>query len=85
MDMQPNQRIGTFGEELVGLEFNPSKRPDVDKAKRLCSDHADLVNDSFRLPGGGYNPAVRDIIYTTAIGAFLTAQMLVVKLLTFRR
>ena len=35
----------TFGEKLVGLNFNPSNDDRVSKAKRLCAELADLLND----------------------------------------
>jgi hypothetical protein len=33
----------TFGEKLVGLNFNPSNDDKVSKAKRLCAELADLL------------------------------------------
>ena len=40
-----SQRGLTFGELLVGLDFNPSGRPDVNEAKQLCARLANMVND----------------------------------------
>lgn len=35
----------TFGEKMVGLDFNPGKSPDVDKLKRAYARAIDLMND----------------------------------------
>ncbi len=39
------KREMTFGEKLVGITFNPAKDDKVAKAKQLCADLADLLND----------------------------------------
>ena len=68
----------TFGEQLVGLTFNPSGNERVLKAKQLCAELADLVNDNYT------DNDLRDILYTHTIGEILNAQMNVVKLLTLK-
>ena len=85
----------TFGEKLVGLNFNASNDKDVQKAKELCAELADLLKsvrdrkkqEAHNREQNGYT--LDDItldynIYTQAIGEILTAQMLVVKSLTFK-
>ena len=34
----------TFGERLVGLTFNPSGDPKVNRAKQLCAELVDLIH-----------------------------------------
>ena len=77
----------TFGQQLVGVTFNPSKREDVNKAKRLSADLIDLVADNYN--DLTKNEAlktswVRNVLRTAAINAVVTAQMAVVKILTWK-
>jgi hypothetical protein len=68
----------TFGQLLVGLNFNPSKDPRVEKVKRMCAELIDLMNDT-RTPNDDY---LKNVIFKHAMGEVLNAQMNVVKLLT---
>lgn len=70
----------SFGQQLVGLDFNPSGDPRVIKAKQLCADLADMVNDHDQQSQEKTRLGI--IIREDAIGEILKAQMLVVKLLT---
>ena len=76
----------TFGEALVGLTFNPSGEDKVAKAKALCAELADLLNDSYdnAAPGTEDHRPLYEILFTKAIGDILDAQMNVVKVLTFK-
>ena len=70
----------TFGEKLVGITFNPSADDKVGKAKRLCADLADLLNDDFESNTVG----LKRTLFIHAIGEILNAQMNVVKVLTLK-
>jgi len=70
----------TFGEQLVGLTFNPSGDPKVQRAKELCAELADLVKPEMNATA---NPLKRMLSEHT-IGEILNAQMNVVKVLTFK-
>lgn len=41
---QNNARQPTIGEYRVGITFNPSNNPDVDKIKRAAADLIDIIN-----------------------------------------
>ena len=69
-----------FGDLLVG-KFNPSEDPRVERVKELCSELAEILKDSYQT--SDKNP-VTSIIFDQAVGAILTAQMLVVKVVTFK-
>lgn len=71
----------TFGEILVGLDFNPSNDNKVHKAKRLCADLADLLYDELKTRE---SCEISHILYSTTIGKILDAQMNVVKLITLK-
>ena len=72
----------TFGQLLVGLNFNPSKDPKVEKAKKLCAELADLLMEDRKEKGYSQIPSN---LFDHAIGEILNAQMNAVKVLTFNK
>lgn len=81
--MEESQRPQTFGEQLVGLTFNPSGNPEVQRAKELCAELADMVDIIARKNNLRAYP-LSDSLYTHTIGQILNAQMNVVKLITLK-
>lgn len=73
------QKQYTLGERLVGLNFNPSKDPNVNEAKQLCARLADLLMEQKR-----ESEFLTDALLQHTIGEILNAQMNVVKLLTLK-
>lgn len=71
----------TFGEKLVGLNFNPSNDDKVSKAKRLCAELADLLNDDR---AERETTQLESLLFPQTVGKILDAQMNVVKLLTLK-
>lgn len=71
----------TFGEKLVGISFNPSNDYRVDKAKQLCAELADLLNDHNELIEKSQDS---QRLFSHAVGEILNAQMNVVKVLTYK-
>lgn len=71
----------TFGEQLVGITFNPSGDPKVQRAKVLCAELADLLNDHHEKK---WSSQLEQILFNHTIGEILNAQMNVVKALTFK-
>lgn len=71
----------TFGEKLVGMSFNPSGDPKVQRAKELCAELADLLQDHV---SGKESWPLEQQLYNHTIGEILNAQMNVVKVLTFK-
>ena len=72
----------TYGEQLVGISFNPSNNEKVDRIKRLCAELADIVNEHQIGKGGKSN--LQHHLYINTIGEILNAQMNAVKLITFK-
>jgi hypothetical protein len=72
----------TFGERLVGITFNPSGDPKVQRAKELCAELADLLNNNRQKDIEGL--FIEHSIFSAAITDILKAQMMVVKSLTFK-
>lgn len=71
----------TFGEKLVGITFNPSGDPKVQRAKELCAELADLVSDEYNSRENTY---LVKVLYDHTLAEILNAQMNVVKVLTFK-
>ena len=75
------QRQSTFGEKLVGLNFNPSNADKVGKAKKLCAELADLLNEHNQESD---STQFSQRLFSHAICEILNAQMNVVKVLTLK-
>lgn len=75
-------RPQSFGEELVGLGFNPSGDPKVQKVKELCAELADLMHK--HIAEKSINTALELVLYNKVIGDILDAQMNSVKVLTLK-
>ncbi len=71
----------TFGEQLVGITFNPAGDPKVLKAKQLCAELADLLNDHNNESD---STQFSQRLFSHAVGEILNAQMNVVKVLTLK-
>lgn len=71
----------TFGQQLVGLTFNPSGDPKVQRAKELCAELADILDGHVKttLPTD-----LSRMLAGHAVGEILNAQMCVVKVLTLK-
>ena len=80
-DQPTGTRELSFGEKLVGLQFNPANDSKVDQAKRLFAQAADLIHDDHK--GEGATDQY-DELYHHTIGEILNAQMNVVKVLTLK-
>jgi len=72
----------SFGEQLVGLNFNPSALPNVDRVKTICAELADIVESNRRIPD--QNTSLKELLYPGIINSILEAQMNAVKYLTLK-
>lgn len=73
-------RIPSFGEQLVGLDFNPSGNPEVQRLKEIFAEAAEIIKKNYeaeRLP-------LKSMIFDHAAMQILSAQMAAVKLVTFK-
>lgn len=77
----PSSYPKSFGECLVGITFNPSSDDKVAKAKRLCAELMDLVDNEL---GDRETSILGAILYNHTVGEILNAQMNVVKVLTLK-
>lgn len=76
-----NRLHPTFGEKLVGLDFNPSGDEKVIKAKQLSAELADLLYDHYI---STQSSEIRNLLYSQAMSKILDAQMNVVKIITLK-
>lgn len=77
----------TYGQQMVGLTFNPSGDDMVAKAKQLMAQAIDLVEEAHaEKTDGGNNMCSREtaIFRTNAVIETVTAQMAIVKYLTWK-
>ena len=75
------QETMSYGQKLVGLTFNPSGDPKVQRAKELCAELADLLHDDFTSKEHSY---LSSTLFDHTVGEILNAQMNVVKVLTLK-
>ena len=68
----------TFGQKAVGVRFNPSGMSEVDEVKQTF---ADIIDKIEQRPGQTY---LANTFKGMAIRATITAQMAVVKFLTWQ-
>ena len=68
----------TFGQKLVGVDFNPSKNPKVDRLKELFAEAADIVHEQW-LADYIAQSNTTNLLYQHTIGEILNAQMNSVK------
>jgi hypothetical protein len=72
------------GEQLVGINFDPSSNVDVDTIKRACAYLIDVVEKHREEHGQhGTLTANRELLMNHAIGEVINAQRNVVKAITF--
>lgn len=71
----------SFGEKLVGITFNPSNDDKVSKAKSLCAELANLINDEN---DARETSQFSQRIFSHAVMEILNAQMNAVKFLTLK-
>jgi len=78
--------VMSFGQQLVGLSFNPSGDPKVQRAKELCAELADLLNEhqENKSKNDEKTSFMEAQLFSHTIGEILNAQMCVVKVLTFK-
>lgn len=83
----PIERPATFGEKAVGITFNPSGNDEVYEAKFLAAKQIDLLEKvhSDKTDGGNAMSSwTRNVFRTAAFNAICSAQMALVKYLTWK-
>ena len=74
-------RVPSFGEQLIGVEFNPSNQDDVAKVKMMFAEIAEILKQNYT--GESKHP-LKSLLFDHAVGEIVNAQMSVVKVLTLK-
>lgn len=79
-------REQTFGEKAVGITFNPSGADEVHEAKMLAAKQIDLLEKvHIKLTNDSANTSwVRNVLRTQAFNLLVSAQMALVKYITWK-
>jgi hypothetical protein len=75
-------KVLSFGELLVGIEFNPSNDDRVARVKSLMAEAANIMLEEYN--EGGKSP-LKSLLFDHAVGEIVSAQMAVVKVITFKK
>ena len=81
------ERPQTFGEKAVGITFNPSGADEVYEAKILAAKQIDLlekVHNKVTDDGKAMSSWVRNVLRTQAFNLLVSAQMALVKYITWK-
>ena len=80
------ERPQTFGEKAVGITFNPSGSDEVYEAKMLAAKQIDLLEKvHIKLTNDSANTSwIRNVLRTQAFNLIVSAQMALVKYLTWK-
>jgi hypothetical protein len=74
-------KVLSFGELLVGIEFNPSNDDKVAKVKSLMAEAANIMLESYEQDG---KSPIKSLLFDHAVGELVSAQMAAVKVVTFK-
>lgn len=83
-EMEQEERQLTFGEQLVGVNFNPGGHEKVNRLKEIFAEAADILQDTYVADNLGGMP-LSDVLYKHALGEVLNAQMCAVKVVTLKK
>ena len=72
-------KVLSFGELLVGIEFNPSNDDKVAKVKSLMAEAANIMLEAYDSEG---KSPIKSLLFDHAVGEIVNAQMAVVKVIT---
>jgi hypothetical protein len=74
-------KILSFGELLVGIEFDSTNEDKVTKVKNLMAEIANIVLEEYNAEG---KSPIKSLLFDHAIGEIVSAQMAAVKVITFK-
>jgi hypothetical protein len=74
-------KVPSFGEQLIGVEFDPSSSDEVTKVKSMFAEIAEIMKTNYQ--GNNRHP-LKSLLFDHAVGEIVNAQMSVVKVLTMK-
>jgi hypothetical protein len=75
-------KVLTFGEELIGIEFNTENDSEVFKVKKMIAEVLNILKEDYNKEEK--SPA-KSFLFDHALGELISAQMAVVKVITFKK
>lgn len=73
-------RIKSFGEILIGIDYTQPEENDVYQVKKQFAELTDKLKDNYN----ENRSPTKSLLFDHAIGELVSAQMAVVKVLTFK-
>lgn len=74
-------KVPSFGEQLIGVEYNPESEDQVIKIKSMFAEIAELMKKDYT--ENNKHP-LKSLLFDHAVGEIVNAQMAVVKLITLK-
>lgn len=74
-------KVPSFGEQLIGVEYNPTSEDQVIKIKSMFAEIAELMKKDYT--ENNRHP-LKSLLFDHAVGEIVNAQMAVVKLITLK-
>jgi hypothetical protein len=74
-------KIPTFGEQLIGIEYQPESEDLVIEIKSKFIEIAELIKKDYQGPS---RHPLKSLLFDHAVGEIMNAQMAVVKLITLK-
>jgi hypothetical protein len=79
--MMNEYKVPTFGEQLVGVDFNPCGSDEVKEVKQLFAKIVNILENNYKEKN---KHPLKSLLFDHAIGEVLNAQMNVVKVITLK-
>ena len=74
-------KIPSFGEQLIGITYNPESENTVIKVKSMFAEIAEIMKKDYT--ENNRHP-LKSLLFDHAVGEIVNAQMAVVKLITLK-
>jgi hypothetical protein len=74
-------KILSFGEQLVGVEFDQDNEGAVAKIKELMAEVTNIMLEEYNKNG---KAPIKSLLFDHAVGEIVSAQMAAVKVITFK-
>jgi len=75
-------KVLTFGEELIGIEFSTEDESETFKVKKMMAEITNILKDNYNQE---MRSPAKSFLFDHAVGELVSAQMAVVKVLTFKQ
>lgn len=74
-------KVLSFGELLIGIEFDSSNEDATFKVKSMMAELANILKDEYNTE---QKSPIKSLLFDHAVGELVNAQMAIVKVITFK-